>query len=221
MAKSIVNKEENENVQDREESAVNTTAPLDKDAALEEANRKIEDLQMRMEMLMKIVTNQVNTPSVKDERVKIIHLCQAMVGLETTIELSNLVVHLTNFGEERYLTLQQFEELVGKYRAWFESGIIAVSNGYEKYAETYGVRMAKGFPINREFFKELGSLPITQIEDIFPKLPIECQGSVTSLWKRKVYDRDPQYTDIRKLETLNRLTNGAFTQLIAEENAKR
>ena len=40
MAKSIVNKEENENVQDREKSAVVSTTPLDKDAALEKANSK-------------------------------------------------------------------------------------------------------------------------------------------------------------------------------------
>lgn len=221
----------NVNVTENIEEAVGVTTPAastqeaknnsDTEARIKQLEQQNQQLTQQLSMFMAMFQNgNFAMPRAKEEKIKIIHLMQTMPGLETTITLSNLVINLSNFGEERSLTLQQFEELVGRYRAWFANGTIAVANGYEDYAETYGVRAVKNFPINGDFFKNLGSLSITKIEEVFPKLPEACKGSVIALWIRKALEGDPQFRDIRKLETLNRLTDGSLTQMIAEFNAK-
>ena len=89
---------------------------------------EIAALKAQIELLTKMVmANQggqavqpiVNIP--REDTVTIIHLKDYTgTNLKTHIELSNLTIDLRSFGEERVLTRQTFEELVGRYRGFFE-----------------------------------------------------------------------------------------------------
>lgn len=155
------------------------------------------------------------------DKIKIVHLMEMAPGLTTRIDLSNLVVVMSKMGEERVLTVQQFEELVGKYRSWFREGILAVSSESEAYARHYGLETDKGLPVKSDFMSKLGDMSMAQLEDIYPRLPHGIQDSILGMWQRKCRAGEAKFADIRKLETLNRLSDGVLTQLIEEENAKR
>lgn len=163
----------------------------------------------------KVFTNNLN------DQIKIVHLVQRVSGLTTHIKLSNLEIILRDLGEERTVTLQQFEEMVGKYRSWFTKGIISVAAGYEDIAERYGLSTAKGYPLNSEFMVRLGKFPMDKLETVFSRLPEAGQAFIISYWTRKALEKDPDFCDIRKIEILDRISDGGCTSLRAELNKKK
>lgn len=189
----------------------------------DERDEKIKMLEQQMETLMAMFKNMNNAvaPSLNNERIKIVHLVDRAEGLSTFIQLSNLEISLRFFGEERNLSIPQFEELVGKYRSWFTSGIIAVHSDYEDLAQHYGLETNKGYPMSSDFFKTIQTKSMADIEDIYPRLPEAGKDSLIGYWVREARKGTPYFADIRSLEVLNRLSDGAVTQVIAELNAKR
>lgn len=206
-------------------------ASTNNDAKIAELNKQLEEMQaafakqkdqiqMLLAAMSSATTQGPHTDSLNDT-IKIVHLVQRAPGLFTFIKLSSIEIAMENFGEERLVTIQQFEEMVSKYRSWFNSGMISVAAGYEKVAERYGLKTTKSYPIDGDFVKELGNLPMDKIEEVYPKLPESGKDFVLGLWNRKVIEGDPKFRDIRKIETLNRLSDGALDQVILELKIKK
>lgn len=190
-------------------------------------NKEIDELKERllnqdkqiallMETLLKQSQGQGQSSHSGKDTVKIVHLVQRAPGLTTHIELSNLVISMEDFGEERSLTLQQFEELIGKYRRWFNSGMLSIAKGYEDLASRYGLKTAKDYPIDSHFIQNLGVVDMIELENIFPKLPESGQDFLLGYWRRKAIEGDPLFKDIRKIETLNRVSGGMLDQLVLD-----
>ena len=194
----------------------------------ETQNDKIAKLEAQVEQLMALLKIQMgdngsrasSAPSVTDT-IKIVHLVERAPGLKTLIHLGNgTVITMTKFGEERTLSIPQFEEILGKYRGWFDMGMIAIHKDYEDKAKYYMMDTAAQYPINSDFFREIKKKSMADIESVYPRLPKAGQDSLCSYWHRMAREGDRHFADIRNLETMNRLSDGAFTQLIAEINAK-
>lgn len=188
---------------------------------------EIAALKAQIEMLMKLVTanaQAVNQPAQQNEMndyVKIVHLVQRGPGLSTYMKLSNLELVLTEFGEERYVTIQQFEEMIGKYRRWFDSGMLSVAAGYDEVARRYGLKTAEKYPMDSEFIKNLGDLNMSEIEKVYNRLPESGKEFIISYWKRKVISGDPNFKDIRKIETLDRISDGGMENVIVDLKAEK
>lgn len=188
-------------------------------AALE---AQLESSNKMLEMLTKLVANQQAAPVVNQptsnlqNEVKIVHLVQRAPGLSTYIKLSNLEVILTEFGEERYLTIQQFEEMLGKYRRWFDSGMISLADGYEDVARRYGLKTANNYPMDSYFIANMGTLPMAEIEKMYDRLPTSGKDFIVSHWMQKVIEGDLNFKDVRKIETLDRISNGAMENVLVE-----
>lgn len=115
------------------------------------------------------------------------------------------------FGEEFTLSRGQFDELVGKYRRWFEDGRLAVSY------RNIDVAAAKGLPTDRDnglTVKELhslGKMSVEQIEKLWEKAQIDSlRMSIVTYYKEKYLAGEPGYRDRARIDCLNRLTNGGF-----------
>lgn len=157
----------------------------------------------------------------RDDEVVIVHLFDNAPGITTHIDLSNYSIDMAAFGETRTLTVQQFEELVGKYRSWFDRGIIAVGAGSEYYAKRNNLKMASESLINSDFIRKLGTMPMSDVQDIYEKV---CDGQkdfIVSYWKRKFIEKAPDFRDLRKLQILNGFTNNSFEYEILELTTKK
>ena len=139
-------------VKETKPAETKTAKPDNVDAKLE----KLTDLMATfMQGVMMTQANQTvaqqSVESLHGGKIKIVHLAQMDPQLGTIIHLSNLDVGMTNFGEERLLTIQQFEELLSKHRSWFTKGLLCVAKGYEEEARTYGVTTVDECPIDSTF----------------------------------------------------------------------
>ena len=99
----------------------------------------------------------------RNDEVTIVHLFDNAPGITTHIQLSNYSIDMVAFGEMRTLTVQQFEELVGKYCSWFDRGIIAVGAGSEYYAGRNSLNMASESLIDSDFIRNLGTMPMSYV----------------------------------------------------------
>jgi len=185
-------------------------------------------LATMMDLMTKMMANGGTTVSQPiapisnlQNEVKIVHLVQRAPGLSTYIKLSNLEVILTEFGEERYLTVQQFEEMLGKYRRWFDSGMISLADGYEDIARRYGLKTANNYPLDSYFISNMGTLPMAEIEKMYDRLPTSGKDFIISHWMQKVIEGDLNFKDVRKIETLDRISNGAMENVLVELKRKK
>lgn len=223
IVESVNNSEQLEEISSKEEE-------VSKDNSLQEAYDKLElQIKQQAEQIQQLLSminsnsNQTSYNSIYGPTIKIMHLVQRDDKLKTLINLSNITIIMRDLGEERTLTLQQFEELVGKYRRWFDLGIIGVCSGYEDIAVKYGIKAIKSYPLSKDLLNKIATLDINTLENIFSKLPIAGKETVISYWKRQIINNNPNFKDIRKMEVLNRLSDGAFSQTISDlnEDSKR
>ena len=186
----------------------------------DEDQKQIAALNARMEQLMQLMSSGVLGANVAAQapvskvynEVSLVHLVDRGPGLRTHIELSNLTIDLTTFGEERTLTLQQFEECVGKYRRWFEQGIIAPGADSGDLAKRYGLKVSSDFGIDKSYIERLGTMSVDELENFYNKLCDGHKAFIIEYWKRKLLAKspDPKFKDMRKIEALNRISHGAM-----------
>lgn len=126
------------------------------------------------------------------------------------------------YGEEYTLSRSQFDELAGKYRRWFNKGILAVS------WKNVDVAAAKGLPIDRDnglSVKELhslGSMSPDEIEKLWNKVKYDSlRMSIVTYYKEQFFNGVPGYQDRVRVDTLNRLTEGGFEPEVSVMGGKR
>lgn len=213
MANTTVKKEE---ISDEIKIAEKKQPAKSSDLDAKMAN--LTDLMAQFMQTMMVTQSNQNGKS--DGEVRIVHLAQMDPQLGTTIHLSNLVIGMTEFGEERSLTIQQFEELLAKHRSWFTKGLLCVAAGYEDVARKYGVATINDCPIDKTFIKTLGDVPMDKIEEVYAKLPEYGKDNLVSYWLRCAYDGDMRFRDIRRVKTFNDATGGKLENLLVELNKK-
>lgn len=180
-------------------------------------------LTLIAQVLQAMAANQaapVATVPKPEGKIKIVHLAQMDPSLGTNIHLSNLYIGMTEFGEERELTTQQFEELLSKHRGWFAKGLLCVAKGYEEEAKKYGVTTVSDCPIDKTFIRTLGDIPMAKIEEVYGRLPEYGQENLVSYWLRCAYDGDPRFRDIRRVKSFNDITGGKLENLLVELDRK-
>ena len=216
---------------EKEEKVVKTETKPDKKQEeidfLRNQNAQLEDSIRSLMAQFAELNNNMAMPTAqnkgydRNDEVTIVHLFDNAPGITTHIQLSNYAIDMGAFGETRTLTVQQFEELVGKYRSWFDRGIIAVGAGSEYYAKRNNLKMASESLIDSDFIRKLGTMPMSDVQDIYEKV---CDGQkdfIVSYWKRKFIEKVPEFRDLRKLQILNGFTNNSFEYEILELTAKK
>ena len=187
---------------------------------ISELKSAIEMLKAQNELLMKMVMDKNSTPAVTGipnsltQEATLIHLVECAPGLTTHIELSNTTIDMSAFGEERILDRRQCEEIAGKYRKFFEKGIIAFGTDGEELASRFGLKSIKDYSYlykNKDFVKQLGGLKLIELENLWNKLGEGHKKFIIEYFKRKIVENNPAFKDVHKVELLNRLSGGAMS----------
>lgn len=190
---------------------------------------EIAALKAQIELLTKMVmANQggqavqpiVNIP--REDTVTIIHLKDYTgTNLKTHIELSNLTIDLRSFGEERVLTRQTFEELVGRYRGFFDRGTIAPGPDAGDVATRYGLKKITEMNIPDHFLANLSKMKPAELEELYLKLGEGHRRFMLEYWRRKVAEGVSAFKDLHKIEILNQASDGKMDSVIMELNLEK
>lgn len=210
--KPVVTKPE-EKVEEKNE--IKNEKTVDQGVSSELFYKMLEQNQMLIQMLSERGVNVapvVNDKNSLNEEVVLVHLKENAPGLTTHIELSNLTIDMSAFGEERTLDRRQAEELAGKYRKFFDRGVIAFGSGSEHLASKFGLKSVSDYSyVNKDFVKKLGALSLVELENLYNKLSDGHKQFVIEYFKRKILEKDPNFNNIHKIEMLNRVSDGAMS----------
>jgi len=155
-----------------------------------------------------------------DREVSVVHNCELNGGLTTHIELSNTTIDFTHIGETRLLSWQQFEEIASKYRSFFDAKVILIGSDYAEEAERYSLPCAEGQThlLTQKDMAALPTLTVPKLEAFIESLSEEDKDTVFSYWLGKCYSREKNFYDRHKMDTLNRLSNGLFDNILLVMN---
>lgn len=211
-------------VEEKEEISVEREKPVSAE------NKRIEQLEAQIELLTKMLMNQQgigqqSAPAQAarkiDDEVTVVHLVQRDSGLRTHIKLSNMTIDFRNFGEERVLPLMVFEELVGKYRSWFEKGILAPGPEAGDVARRYGLKVSTDFGVSKELIQKIPYMSLIELEEFYESVGQAHRDFILEQFRRGCVNKDPKYKDIHKLEMLNRISNGALDSVLLDITVER
>lgn len=186
---------------------------------------EIAALKAQIEMLTKMMAAGmgVQAPSATPsssllEEVKVVHLRECLPGTTTHIHLSNRDLDFSSFGATLTLDRRQAEELAGgTTKKFFDRGVVAFGEGSEELAKTLGVKSIRDYEfMGSDFVKRLGTMNVYELEDIYNKLCDGLRGFIIEYFKRKILENDPAFNDIHKIEVLNRLSDGAMSDVILD-----
>ncbi len=119
-------------------------------------------------------------------------------------------LYMNSYGEEFTLSKSQFDEVAGKYRRWFERGILAVSH------KNMDVAIAKGLPtdadtvLTRDKLNSIGTMSVGEIEDLWNASTLNQKHCIAAHVKRRFIEGDGHYANREKIDLFNRLTDGSF-----------
>jgi len=127
---------------------------------------------------------------------------------------NGIELNCTRFGEEFVITRSAFDEIVGRYRKWFDAGMLAVSYKNVDVAAAKGVRTDKEYALSAEKLHDLGKISVQDIEKLWEENPTEAHRlSIVTYFKRKFIEgKESGFRDRSRVDCLNRLTNGGFAQ---------
>lgn len=126
-------------------------------------------------------------------------------------KVSNMEINCTRYGEEFVMNRSQFDELVGKYRSWFDRGVFAVSYKNADVASAKGVFTDKELGLDVATLYAIGKMSARELENLWNGLKFaNLKESVVCYYKRKFIEGDPAFQNREKIDLLNRLTDGGF-----------
>ena len=134
------------------------------------------------------------------------------------IKCNNLELNCTRYGEEFTVTRSDFDAVVGKYRHWFDRGILAVSYRNVDVAVAKGIKTDKDYVLDAKSLAGIGKMSCDELEKLWNETKSKDQKlSIVTYYKRKFIEgEDESYRDRAKIDLLNRLTNGGFDREAVE-----
>lgn len=129
------------------------------------------------------------------------------------VEGSGLSLHCTKYGETFSLSRSQLDALVGKYRAWFDQGILALADKDAAIAAEKGVYTFTQLKLGADTLNRLGRMTASELETLWESLSMDSQKeSLVLFYKQKFIEGAAGYNDRSKIDMLNRLTNNGFSR---------
>lgn len=157
--------------------------------------------------------------------IRVYHMQEMIGGMATVINLTNTKRRLQRMGELITLKVNDFEELVGKYRSFFERGILAVDASDIDYAQMYDLpiydtRMKKSY--NATVLKQVVKYNYEQLQEFYKNLSENNKRAFLSFWLGKVYNKEEGYYDEEKMRWLNNFSNTeTFSAILFEIEQNR
>nr|DAG33932.1 MAG TPA: hypothetical protein [Bacteriophage sp.] len=143
--------------------------------------------------------------------VKLVYLSDSL----GSVSLPGFGVDLTctKYGDTFSLSRSQFDAVVGKYRRWFEEGILAVSPDDIKVAAEKGIRTSAEYALSYDKLASMGRMSVNELENLWNSVSLpEQKMSIVTFYKRKFIEGDPLFINREKIDLLNRLTDDGFSR---------
>lgn len=211
-------------------------AIMQENEALKEKISNIEKIESEIEegMLQEETRNNVVQPSYVSagevqtplSKIKIYHMQELVGGTVTYIKLKQTTRTLRHMGQVMTLSLNDFEELVGAYKHYFDKGVLALDASAMEYADLYDLPIYDAktkATYNANVLKNVVNYNYDQLQEFYNSLSETNKTSFLNYWLGQVYEKTPGYYDMQKMRWLNTISGmEVFSSILVEmENENR
>lgn len=159
-----------------------------------------------------------------NRKITVYHTQEMAHNLSTYIKLSTTKRNLRKAGEVVRFSINDFEELVGIYRRFFDRGILAVSVKDIDFAELYDLPIwddSHKTTYDSKVLKKIPSYNFEQLKEFYNNLSESSKESFLSFWLGKVYSKESGYYDVEKMGWLKNIANTSiFDVMILQMNTE-
>ena len=182
-----------------------------------EKDTKIEDLQNQLNQLKNMIANLSNnqnnnshpvvidTTSKMDKPCTLVHLIECPTDLPTVITVNNVSQHFTKFGETRTFRFADMQNIVSRYRSWFERGIFTLGDDCIDQEDELGIKAIRN-PISINTYNKIEQLSDTEFEALIKKINDVQRVHLAQTWACRYQQNKDGYNDINKIRILNKYT---------------
>jgi len=212
------------NIEKKEQTTTNNIVTEKISTQLDEVNFLRSQVNDLKDLVNALITNQNNNQNTDNSNksttdvnrwVKIIHLEERAEGLTTHVKLSTRPLDFTFFGEERMVRFTEFEELVGKYKRWFEETILALSDEDSDLIDKYRLTKLENIALKSNQLSNIKNLSLKDLEDLYNKVSKSHKRLITRKFVHGYYElKEMEYGDRKKIDLLNELSGGALQNML-------
>lgn len=192
-------------------------------ATLEESMSEIEEGELiEIDVPVEVPTLNMDDPN---RKITVYHTQEMSHNLSTYIKLSTTKRNFRKAGEAARFSINDFEELVGVYRRFFDKGILAVSVKDVDFAELYGLPIwdeKNKSVFTSKILREVSSYNSEQLREFYNNLSEDSKRSFLVFWLGKVYSKEQGFYNIEKIGWLKNIANtNIFDAILLEMNTNR
>lgn len=197
--------------------------------ALKAKMKEMDSVEKTVEIEEEIISQPIfSSPIVEPmpQKIKVYHMQELVGGTVTYIKLSNTTRTLQHMGQVMTLDINDFEELEGKYRHYFDKGVLALDADYIEYANMYSLPIYDSktkAQYNAKVLKDVVNYNYEKLQSFYNSLSETNKNSFLNYWLGQVYDKIPGYYNMEKMRWLNSISGmEVFSTILVElENENR
>lgn len=187
------------------------------------ATARVAELELMVQQLMAKLEEKNNTPiqvvsapTGMDAQCTLVHLIECASGLPTSITLSDgTPFSFTRFGERRLFRFYQMQDIVSRYRSWFERGIFALGEDCEAYELDFGMK-ATPLPFTPEKFEQMNRMSNEEFDSFIKSLTPVQRAHIGHTWMKRYSEKQYGYDNVDKVKIINKHTDGLLKPILKD-----
>ena len=218
-------------------------------ARAEEANRKIEELANKFDLVSQMLQNNTvqNTqpqvvqyqpqqpiivrteaakadPESPDRFITIVNLKEYYKGTGCFIKTRDKVLKMSQVGEIIRVRLAELSFIKSTHQKMFDKGLIALSDKDTDIAESYGLPTATKELEKSKRIAKIGELSAQELKEFYKEANHALREMILARFVVESADNNPKFKDLEKVSVLNALSKGGlevlYTKLLEEPENK-
>lgn len=181
--------------------------------------KKIDELEEIIKQLSSklssqpVAQNVVMNGSIMDKPCTLIHLWECVPSLPTTIYVNGNQYTFVNYGEKRKFRFADMQNIVQRYRDFFNRGVFTLGSDCDEFKDDFGVSVMS-IPMTKAQHQKLAVMPFDEFSELIKSLNASQKTIIAKTWLKRCEEGQSGYNDKQKIILLNEESGGMLEPLL-------
>lgn len=157
--------------------------------------------------------NVVVNGQIMDKPCTLIHLWECVPSLPTTIYVNGNQFTFVNYGEKRKFRFADMQNIVSRYRDFFQRGVFTLGSDCDEFKDDFGVSVMS-IPMTKAQHQKLSVMPFEEFSDLIKSLNASQKTIIAKTWLKRCEEGQSGYNNKQKIILLNEESGGMLEPLL-------
>lgn len=157
--------------------------------------------------------NVVVNGQIMDKPCTLIHLWECVPSLPTTIYVNGNQFTFVNYGEKRKFRFADMQNIVSRYRDFFQRGVFTLGSDCDEFKDDFGVSVMS-IPMTKAQHQKLAVMPFEEFSDLIKSLNASQKTIIAKTWLKRCEEGQSGYNNKQKIILLNEESGGMLEPLL-------